>query len=113
MAGESARQLAPFLQDAVVPNAGTTPAAGTDLGGRLLVGVTIPAGLDGTSLGFAVAATLNGTYNTLMYGGAAVSITVAASRYVALDPGLFAGVRFVKPVLATQTGDITLKLHSV
>lgn len=113
MAAEYVTKIPPVLQDAVVANGGTTPTAGTDLGGRLLVGVTIPTGLDGTSLGFAVATELDGTYNTLMYGGAAVSLTVAASRYVALDPGLFAGVRFVKPVLAAQTGAITLKLHSV
>jgi hypothetical protein len=112
MAGENARQLRPALQNALVPDTLTTPAAGTDLGGRILVGVTIPAGLDGTTLGFTVAPTLGGTYNTLMSAGVAVSLTVAASRYVALDPTLFVGVRFVKPVLGAQTGDITLVLHS-
>lgn len=112
MAGENARQLAPFLQTTVVPDAGTTPVAGTDLGGRTLVGVTIPAGLEGTTLTFTVATALGGTYNTLQTAAGAYSITVAASRYVALDPNVFAGVRFVKPVLGAQTGAITLTLHS-
>lgn len=100
----------PVFLDALVPNTLTTPAAGIDLDGRTLVGVVIPAGLEGTTLGFTVSETLGGTYRTLMSGGTAVSITVAADRYVALDPNMFAGVRYVKPVVGAQTGDITLKL---
>lgn len=97
---------------AVVPDTLTTPAAGVDLRGRVLVGVSIPTGLEGTTLGFAVAPTLAGTYLTMQTDAGAYSVTVAASRYVALDPNKFRGVRFVKPVVAAQTGAITLTLHT-
>lgn len=96
--------------DCVVPDTLTTPDVGVDLGRRVLVGVFIPAAAEGTTLGFTVCETLGGTYLPLMSGGSNLSITVAPGRYVALDPDVFRGVRFVKPVLAAQTGAVTLTL---
>lgn len=107
------RAIAPIVtyyeKTAVIPDGGTTPAAGIDLEGFTLVGVIVPAGLEGTTLGFTVSTTLGGTYYVMQDGeGADLSVTVAASRCVPLSPSLFCGARFVKPVLATQTGAITL-----
>lgn len=92
-----------------IPDAGTEPVAGIDLINNTIVGVYIPAGLEGTTLGFKAAATLAGTYLAL-YGtdGNAVSYIVGASRYVSLDPSAFSGVQFLKPVVPSQTGAIVL-----
>jgi hypothetical protein len=89
-----------------------TDSGAIDIADREVCGVTVPTGLEGTTLGFKVATALAGTYNPLMSAGAAVSLTIAASRYIALDPALFRGVRFLKLVLAAQTGPITLTLHT-
>lgn len=88
-----------------VPNAGVRPVAGLDLTGQTVCGVYVPAEYDGTTLKFEAAATLGGTYLPV-YGtdGVEVSYTVAASRYVPLDPAVFAGIRYLKPVTPTQTG---------
>lgn len=110
MAAEYGYQYEPALLPVTVPDTLTTPAAGLDLKGRVLVGVFLPAALDGTTLGFTVAETLAGTYVSLMSAGSVVSITVAASRYIALDPDVFRGVRFVKPVVGAQTGAAVLTL---
>lgn len=93
---------------AEVADGGTTSAA-VDMKGFTPVGVYLPSGMDGASLGFAVAPAADGTYVTMLDpAGAAVNYTVAASRYFPLDPGWFAGVQFLKLVVATQTGSATL-----
>jgi len=97
---------------ATVTNGSTTTTDGIDLEGKTLCGVTLDSGFDGTTLGFTVATTLAGTYNTLMSSGSSYSETVAASRYVALDPSKFAGVRFIKPVVGSQTGSTTITFHT-
>jgi hypothetical protein len=89
---------------------GATVSGAVDLRGRQLCGVYLPSTAEGTTLGFQVSDALAGTYLTLMSAGAAVSLTVAASRYVALDPNLFLGVRFLKLVLGTQTGASIINL---
>jgi hypothetical protein len=108
-----ARRISPDADfEVTVANLGTV-SNGVDLKGRQLCGVSIPTGLEGTTLGFQVAAdAVDGSYRTLMSGGVALSVTVAADRYVALDPNVFAGVRFVKLVVAAQTGAIVIELHT-
>lgn len=93
-------------------NAATTSAAGVDLQGKTLCGVTLDSGFDGTTLGFTVATTLAGTYNVLHTGTGDYSKTVAASRYVALTPADFSGVRYIKPVVGSQTGTTTITFHT-
>lgn len=96
-----------------VAGSGTTPAAGVDLEGEHLVAIEFDSGLDGTSLGFTVATSLAGTYVTLHTGSADYSKTVAASRRVLLNPDDFRGIRYIKPVVASQTGDTVVTLYTV
>lgn len=92
--------------------AGSATTSGElDLTSKTLCGVTLDSGFDGTSLGFTVATTSGGTFVTLHDGSADVSKTVAASRYIALDPSLFAGVRYMKFVAGSQTGATTITAH--
>lgn len=86
----------------------STPA---DLNGTTLCGVFIPAGLDNTTLAFQACDTIDGTYLSVIDGaGSAISKTVAASRYLPLDPALFLGIRYLRLVTGAQTGAVTLTL---
>lgn len=86
----------------------TTPAVAVE--GMKVLGVYIPTGLDGTTIGFTACDTLAGTYLSVQDSGGAISYTVAASRYLALDPAKFLGIAYLKIVLGSQTGAIVLKL---
>jgi hypothetical protein len=93
-----------YDKTATIANAATTSEA-VDLAGCVLCGVFLPAEFDNTTLAFTAAPTLGGTYVAVRnLSGADLSITVAASRYVPLDPDMFAGLRFVKLVTGAQTG---------
>ena len=96
-----------------VANGATTSAAGVDLNGEYLVGVEFDSGLDGTTLGFTVAPSLAGTYVALHTGAADYSKTVAASKRIFVDPTQFLGVRYIKPVVGSQTGATTITLYTV
>jgi hypothetical protein len=85
-----------ILHPTVTIASGAATSGALDCDGRTLCGVILPAEFDGTALTFSVSTTLAGTYYSLCDGGAAYSITVAASQYVRLDPAIFAGVRFIK-----------------
>lgn len=92
-----------------IANAATDSDA-IDLQGLTLCGVHLPSGFDGTSLAFKTSTTLGGTYTTVADGAADIAKVVAASRYVALDPSVFAGIRFLKLVGGAQTGAVILTL---
>jgi len=92
---------------ATIASGGTTSGA-IDCEGATLCGVFLPSTFDGTTLGFTAATSAGGTYFTLHSDGAALSLTVAASTYVALDPSIFAGVRHVKFVAGTQSTTDTI-----
>lgn len=101
-----------YYVDAVVPNSGTTPAAGIDLRGVVLVGLRLPAGAEGTTITFTASDKLTGSYEQVKSSdGSVLSITnnTGADHFV-LDPANFASVGFIKPVMDSQTGDITLVL---
>lgn len=69
-------------------------------------GITVPATVDGTSIGFSVCATEGGTYVTLRdtaNAAIALTITAATATAVALPPELF-GFNYFKIVCgSTQT----------
>jgi len=97
---------------------GTTTIAGSatdssevDLESKTLCGVTLDSGFDGTSLAFKAATAFGGTFVTVHDGSADVSLTVAASRYIRLNPADFAGIRYLKFVGASQTGETTITYH--
>ena len=91
----------------------TALSAAIDIADMVLCGVYLPSTFDGTTLGFTACDTATGTFLTVRDGrnGAAVSYTVAASSYVALDPALFAGIRYIK--LAPGTTQTTTSTAAV
>lgn len=83
------------------------------LEGDTLVGLITDAELDGTAITFEVSNAIDGTYVPLHApGGTEVSVTVAASRAVYLDPTIFGGWRFVRLVSgsAQDGADTTITL---
>lgn len=101
------------VQSVTVADGGTESGV-IDLNGAALVGVGLPSTFDNTTLGFTVCDTTDGTYLPLVYNegasmGSNVSLTVAASKYVPLNPNWFLGVKFCKLVTASQTGATIIK----
>lgn len=105
-----------FAKTVTITAAGTLSAA-ADLEGRTPVGVFLPATFTGTVLNFHTATSLAGTYAEMQDGaGAAYAVTVAAGKYVPLDPSKFAGMRYLKIESdQTEAADrvITLALRRV
>jgi len=87
----------------IIANGGTTsPAIPTE--GAPLVGVIFPAALTSTTMTFTVCNTLSGTYVPLKNSSGAVSYTVAAGEYMAINASDFYGVTFFKIVLGSAEG---------
>lgn len=83
--------------------------------GRTLVGITLPGTLTGTAMTFTTSTTSGGTYSPVydVGGASAYSVTIGTSRYVALDPAVFAGCRFVKLVSgSTEGGSRAITCHT-
>lgn len=89
-----------------------TESSTADLHGCTLVGLVLPAGLEGTSMTFKSSDSLDGTYYGIFdQAGNAASFTVAASRYVSFDLDVFKAVRYLKVVAGTsQTGSVEIGL---
>ncbi len=98
---------------------GQTESAALDLNGLELVGFFIPSTFDGTTLSLSTAPAADGIYVAVQDGdGSDFSLTVAASKYVAVSSlGVTAGLQYVKLVAGTtqSTTDtvITLALRPV
>lgn len=107
--------LGPSVPVSVTVADGGTTSGAADLKNRRLCGVYIPAGMEGTTITFTVGNSLAGTYVPLRdKTGAAYSITLttAIAQYLPVDSDIFSGIQFIKVVLATQTGAITLGLFT-
>lgn len=104
------------FEDVVISSGGTKSAA-VSLAGTTLTGIYMPATFTGTAVTFEAATSLTGTYLPVQDGaGSAISKTVAASQYIKIDPGDFAGVRFLKIVSGSTEGadrTVTLSLRPV
>jgi hypothetical protein len=84
---------------------GQTTSAEVDLGGTEIVGLQLPASFTGSSITFQVATASGGTYQDMKDGaGNSVSKTVSQGQYIAIDPALFRGIRFVKLVSGSSEG---------
>ena len=83
--------------EVTIASSGTVSTAANLLGMRL-VGIVTPAALTGTALTFQGSA--DGSTYTALYdtAGDAVGATVAADRWVVLDPADFAGIPYIKAV---------------
>jgi hypothetical protein len=90
--------------DAAFANTETTSSV-VPLGTRRVVGFYIPSGFDGVALTFTASTTVDGTFLAVHEdAGNALSITVAASRYVtitATKASCFASLPFIKIVSGT------------
>src|SRR5690242_8642270 len=75
---------------------GSSLAPAIDIGPNTLVAVVMPAAWDAAAMTFA--GSIDGTNFFPLYDetGTEINIPVAASRYVKLDPSVFAGVRYVQ-----------------
>lgn len=101
-------QIAP--NKPVVVADGQTKSAAFATNGMALVGIAIPSSFEGTTLTFESGDALAGTFSPIYNSAGQVSYTVAASRYIAIDPKDFHGVLFLKLVVSSQTGDSTLEV---
>ena len=83
---------------ATIANAGTATPTITLEAGRSPLAVEIPSAFTGTTLTFKSSATAAGTPVPVYYESTLYSVTVAASRHVALNPNAFAGVKYLQIV---------------
>lgn len=89
-------------QTASIASGGTTSQP-IGLQGNRLLAIQTPAALTGTALTF-LASFDDETYAPLYNSSGAVSVTVAASRYIAVEPADFAGVEYLKVVSGSAEG---------
>lgn len=100
---------------------GTSLSATVDIGGTTLAGIVMPAAWDAANLTFQAShdgTSFNNLYDAL---GGEKTVTAAASRFIALDPADFAGVRYLKlrsgtsgtPVNQTVNRTVTLLSRAV
>lgn len=85
--------LTPIVIPISTSNSGVISTAGLSL-----CGIQMPAAFTGSALTFLACSTVDGTYLPVYNGSGAVSYTVAASRYIAIDPKDFYGILFLKIV---------------
>lgn len=89
----------------------TSTSEAIDLAGTCLVGVILPSTFDGTAFTLTGSDSSAGTYVAIIdkAGNAVGGTSVAASKYVLLDPKDVVGFRFVKIVsTTTQTTTSTV-----
>lgn len=86
-----------------IDSSGTVSNA-VDLGDRTLVGLQLPT-MTGTAITFQASTSLDGTYVAVKGSdGASISYTTASSTYVAIQPAVLAGIRFIKIVSGSAEG---------
>jgi hypothetical protein len=83
--------------NATIAASGTASTAVETGADSCFVGFYTPAALTGTSFTFQASPDGTTFYNVLEEG-TSYSVTVAASRYVSVDPAVFVGCRFLKIV---------------
>lgn len=100
------------LTDTVsIPSSGTTSTS-LQLQGTIPLAIQTPATLTGTS--FTFQSSVDGsTWYDLYNGSTLYSVTVAANRYVALNPDVFESVRYVRIVSgSTEAASRTIYIIS-
>ena len=80
----------------VTLSSGSSLSPGIDLDGLTLVGILMPSTWDGTAITFR--ASINGTAWFDLYDAAGneVTLSVAPSRYIQIDPRRFVGIRYLR-----------------
>lgn len=85
-----------FAEPLTIPTGATGLSAAIDLGGSRLFCIQTPEALTGTT--FTFQSSKDGTTFANMYdaSGTELAITVAASRYIIIDPTTFSAVKWLK-----------------
>ncbi len=74
----------------------TTPSTGIALGAKTLVGIVMPSAWTAAAITFQVSADGGTTWSEMTTSaGAAVSYTVAAGQFIAIDPALWRGINLI------------------
>ena len=92
-----------------------TDSALIDLNGCVVVGLSVPASVASTTMTMKVAYADGGTGLVLTDGigsAAAKTWTIAASRYIAIDPSYTVGVRFIQFIFGTTETNKTYTVHA-
>lgn len=91
------------LTDTVTIASSGTTSTGLTLQGTVPLAVQTPAALTGTT--FTFQASVDGsTWYDLYNGSTSYSVTVAASRYISLNPDVFEGVKYIRIVSGSAEG---------
>jgi hypothetical protein len=77
---------------------------GTDTDCNGLVAICTPAELTSATMTIGVSLDGSAALTHTDYTGASATITVAANRYIALDPALYAGMPFIKLTVGSEEG---------
>ena len=98
------------LASTSIPNAGTVSQTIFVPRGRSLCAIILPAALTGTAL--TMQASFDGITFTPVYNqSSVVSITVAANRYILLDPSVFQGIEQLQLVSGSaEAAERTIQL---
>ena len=96
----------------VAISSGNTESDEIDLLGQTICGISFPSALTSTAMTFSVS-NGGGTFNAMADGaGTDVSKTIAASKYIVLNPSDFAGVDKLKLVAGSAEGaDRSIIVH--
>lgn len=97
---------------AVIQN-GDTASGVVNLAGFKLCGLRMPSAFTGSTVTIQSAKTPDGTFQTVYKNGAELTISVAASKKVALDPADFAGDQFIKVVGSAQAAERTIGIDAI
>lgn len=101
---------------ATIANGQTTSAEIEIPGGKTLVGVITPSAFTSTAITFTAATISGGTFVPLYDESTAYSLTVSTSRWHAVKPSAFAGLRYIKLVGGSSEGgdrSLTLVVRNV
>jgi hypothetical protein len=79
-----------------IPNGAAVPVAAADLSGLDLVGIEMPGSWTAASLTFQAAGSAIGNVaNMYDSGGSEYTVTAAASRFIAVPPADFIGIKYL------------------
>lgn len=99
------------IDTATIPNAGTTSDAKTVPTGKTLVGMEMPSAMTGTAITFQASVDGGTTWVDVYNGSSAYSITLAVSKYHALDPAVFYGLGLIRLVSgSTEAAERLIRL---
>jgi len=88
----------------VISSGGTTSGAIELEGGATLVGIRMPSAFTGTAMTFTESTSTTGTFQAVYDSAGQISLTVAASRTIMIDPARTRGLRFIKLVSGSSEG---------